>query len=115
MYVADGDDLIVVPANAGAPRAPGWWLNLTAAGQGIVVIGSERRPVLPIEAADAERARLWALVAAVSPLDHYQRLTERRFPVVILGRCPLLGTVPTGRLPRVAPASAGGRVRGAWG
>lgn len=114
VYVPDGDDLVVVPANAGAPRPPGWWLNLRDAGEAVAVLGPERRRVRPIEARGAERARLWARVAAVSPLDHYQRLTGRPFPVVILRRSRSFSTVPAGRPPGVALASAGGRIEGVW-
>lgn len=84
VYVRDGDDLIVVPANAGADRAPGWWLNLRARRAGVAVLGPERRRVRPLEATGADRERLWALVAAVSPLEDYQRQTARRIPVVRL-------------------------------
>ena len=31
-YPTDGENLLVVPANGGADRTPGWWLNLRAAG-----------------------------------------------------------------------------------
>lgn len=89
VYLPDGDDLVVVPANAGAVRPPGWWLNLRAARQGVAVLGPERRVVHPLEAAGAERARLWERMAAVAPLDDYQGRTERRFPVLILRRGPL--------------------------
>lgn len=88
VYVPDGDDLVVVPANAGAARPPGWWLNLRSGAEGVAVLASERRRVRPEEAAGAERERLWALVAAVSPLDQYQRQTARRIPVVLLRRSP---------------------------
>jgi F420H(2)-dependent quinone reductase len=84
VYVPDGDDLVVVPANAGADRAPHWWLNLQAAGEGVAVLGNRRRRVEPSIAAGAERERLWRRLAAVSPLEHYQRRTRRRLPVVLL-------------------------------
>jgi deazaflavin-dependent oxidoreductase (nitroreductase family) len=84
VYLPDGDNLVVVPANGGAERAPAWWLNLTAAGEGIAVLGRERRRVRPLEATGVQRERLWQRFAAVSPLNHYQRQTSRRIPVIIL-------------------------------
>jgi len=83
-YVSDGDDLVVVPANAGADRPPHWWLNLQAAGEGVAVFANRRRRVEPLVADGAERERLWRRLAAVAPLEHYQRRTRRRLPVVVL-------------------------------
>ena len=84
VYLPDGENLVVVPANGGAHRPPAWWLNLQAAGQGVAVLGRERRQVRPLEAAGAERERLWRRFAAVAPIDHYQRRTDRRIPVIVL-------------------------------
>jgi F420H(2)-dependent quinone reductase len=95
VYVRDGADLVVVAANAGAPRHPAWWLNLREAGEAVAVLGPERRRVRPAEATGAERDRLWRLVAAVSPLDAYGALTARRFPVVALRPAT---SAPTGLL-----------------
>jgi F420H(2)-dependent quinone reductase len=86
VYVPDGADLVVVAANAGAPRHPAWWLNLRDSGEAIAILGHERRRVRPVEASGAERDRLWRAVAAVSPLDAYGAITARRFPVVALRR-----------------------------
>ena len=83
-YLPDGEDLVVVASDAGAARAPGWWLNLRAAGSGVVDLGSQRLRVTAAEAAGHERERLWRAVAAVAPLDRYQRRTDRRLPVVVL-------------------------------
>ena len=83
-YVRDGDDLVVVPANAGAELTPAWWLNLRAAGTGVVDLGDRRMAVRPLAASGARRERLWARLAEVAPVDRYQRRTSRRLPVVIL-------------------------------
>jgi F420H(2)-dependent quinone reductase len=84
VYLPDGGNLVVVAANGGANGPPAWWLNLQAAGTGVAVLGRERRPVRPLEAAGAERERLWRRFAAVSPVDHYGRRTHRYIPVVVL-------------------------------
>ena len=83
-FLPDGDDLVVVPANAGAARAPAWWLNLRAAGAGVVDVGTHRMRITAHEAEGAERQRLWRRIATVAPIDRYQRRTERRLPVVVL-------------------------------
>ena len=86
VYVSHGDDLVVVPANGGAHRAPAWWLNLQAAGQGIAILANQRRNVRPRIADGAEHERLWRRLATVAPIDHYQRRTRRRLPTVVLER-----------------------------
>jgi F420H(2)-dependent quinone reductase len=83
-YLPDGEDLVVVAANAGAERPPAWWLNLRAAGWGVADLGSRRVRVTALEVHGAERDRLWRRIAAVAPLDRYQRRTDRALPVVVL-------------------------------
>jgi F420H(2)-dependent quinone reductase len=84
VYLPDGDDLVVVPANAGASRPPAWWLNLRAAGEAVADLGRERRTVRPVVAAGADRERLWRRFAAVSPVEHYRDRAQRHLPVVRL-------------------------------
>ncbi|MBA3262673.1 MAG: nitroreductase family deazaflavin-dependent oxidoreductase [Thermoleophilaceae bacterium] len=84
VYLADGDDLVVVPANAGADQTPAWWLNLRAAGEGVAIVEGLRRPVTPTVIEGSRRDRLWRRFGAVSPVEHYQRQTTRRLPVVAL-------------------------------
>ncbi len=85
VYVPDGDDLVIVPANAGS-AVPAWWLNLQAASHGIAHLGTESRPVRAREAHGPQRERLWRRHAAVTPVAHYQRLSGHRLPVVLLER-----------------------------
>lgn len=84
VYLRDGDDLVVVAANAGAPRHPQWWLNLRAAGHAVAVTADRRQRVLVREPSGAERHQLWRRLAAVLPIDEYQRRTTRPLPVVVL-------------------------------
>jgi F420H(2)-dependent quinone reductase len=86
VYLSHGDDLVVVPANGGAHRAPAWWLNLQSAGQGVAILGNQRRNVTPRIAGGAEHEGLWRRLASVAPIDHYQRRTPRRLPTVVLER-----------------------------
>lgn len=86
VYLRDGEDLVVVPANGGAPREPGWLLNLRAAGVAVALIGRDRFHVRPREATGSERERLWRRLAAVTPVEAFQRQARRRLPVVVLTR-----------------------------
>lgn len=88
VYLRDGDDLVVVPANAGALQAPAWWLNLQAAGDGVAILGSARHRVAPVVLEGARRERLWRRFVAVSPVEHYQHQTTRTLPVVALTALP---------------------------
>jgi deazaflavin-dependent oxidoreductase (nitroreductase family) len=86
IYAWDGDDVIVVPANAGNARTPAWWLNLRERPEATIVIGGERHRVRAREAHGEERERRLAVYERVYPdkLDEYGRFTEREFPVVVL-------------------------------
>ena len=85
IYLHDGDDLVVVAANAGSHRTPAWWLNLKAAGSGEVVMGRRRWRVQPRLADSRERERLWPrLVEVYPPNEDYIGFTGRQLPVVIL-------------------------------
>lgn len=84
VYLRDGEDLVVVPANGGAQREPGWWLNLRAAGEAVAVLGRDRCHVVPREATGTERERLWRRFAAVTPVEAYQIQGRRRLPVIVL-------------------------------
>jgi F420H(2)-dependent quinone reductase len=85
LYLADGDDLIVVGSQGGAPRHPGWFLNLEANPQGEVELGRRRVPVTARRLSDEERDRIWPRLVAIYPLyEEYRRGTTRSIPVVRL-------------------------------
>jgi deazaflavin-dependent oxidoreductase (nitroreductase family) len=85
VYARDGDNFVVSPAAGGTTTSPGWWLNLQAAGRGVVVIGRERRAVRPRVVEGAERERLWPKVAdAYPPSRDYVRMMGRELTVVVL-------------------------------
>ena len=97
--VRDGDGFVVIPSNAGSDRVPAWWLNLKAAGEGVVVVAGERVRVRARETSGDERERLWKLFARTYPqVDDYTRFTTREFPVVRLERAgDATGTVASPR------------------
>lgn len=89
LYLRDPAGLVVVAANGGADRVPAWWHNLRAAGQARVLVGGERREVVPRVAEGEERQRLWRAFAAMYPsLNDYLALTDRELPVVVLEPAP---------------------------
>ena len=85
LYLRDGEDFVVVAANAGHPGHPAWWLNLTADPHAVVQIGHERRAVVGEAVEGLRREELWRRFARMyAGLDRYQEQARRRFPVVVL-------------------------------
>jgi len=84
-YLKDGDNLILVASNGGAPTHPVWWLNLQANPEAVVEIGKKKLSVRARETDAEERKRLWPLLVAMySGYAGYQKKTSREIPVVIL-------------------------------
>jgi deazaflavin-dependent oxidoreductase (nitroreductase family) len=64
-YLADGNDLIVVGSQGGAPVHPAWYLNLTAEPMAEVEIGRRRFPVAARRLDDDEVTAVWPRVLAM--------------------------------------------------
>lgn len=85
IYFHDGDRVIIVASNAGHPRHPDWYYNLSA--QPDVIFGG-----IPMRATvvtdEAERERLWMLADQVFPtFANYRRAAakvDRTIPIVEL-------------------------------
>jgi deazaflavin-dependent oxidoreductase (nitroreductase family) len=89
LYLADGDDFIVVGSQGGAPRHPAWFLNLETNPHGEVELGRRRVPVTARRLSEAERDQVWPrLVAIYPPYEDYRRRTTRSIPVVRLSPRP---------------------------
>ena len=88
IYLADGDDLVIVASKGGVDKHPAWFHNLTAMDDTEVELpGRERRRVRPHIAEGEERERLWPrLVEVYPPYANYQTYTSRKIPVVVLQR-----------------------------
>lgn len=87
LYLADGDDLVLVASKGGHPRHPGWYHNLRAHPDTTVQVGTERRAVHARVATPAERCRLWPRAVEAYPgYARYQHRAEREIPLVILER-----------------------------
>jgi deazaflavin-dependent oxidoreductase (nitroreductase family) len=87
MYVVDGERLIVIASNAGAPRHPAWYHNLRAHPDVTVEVGAETYPATAVVLEGAERQRMWDAIVAQHPFfaDHQAKVT-REIPLVALER-----------------------------
>ncbi len=85
VYLADGENLIVIGSNAGHSRAPAWSLNLKANPDAEVEVGRERRPVRARVAAGEERAELWRKHnEQYAGFDEYEGRTDRDIALFVL-------------------------------
>jgi deazaflavin-dependent oxidoreductase (nitroreductase family) len=87
MFERDGDDLIVIASNVGAPAHPDWYLNLVAHPDVTVEVGDERFEAIAATTTGARRERLWRMLKQRYPFfaDHEAK-TAREIPVVALTR-----------------------------
>jgi len=92
MYLRDdthADTIYVFASKAGAPTDPDWYLNLTAAGEGVVEVGTETYPVTVRELQGEERDAVYAEQASRYPgFAEYAAQTAgiRVIPVLALVR-----------------------------
>jgi deazaflavin-dependent oxidoreductase (nitroreductase family) len=87
IHRTDGDRWVVVASKGGAPAHPGWFENLQAQPDVTIQVEADQIAVRASVATDAERTRLWTLMAEVWPAyDEYQARTDREIPVVVLSR-----------------------------
>ena len=86
LYLADGDDLVIVASKGGHPKNPAWFHNLVAHPDTSVQVGRERRAVHARIATAEERERLWPLVVESysAYADYQQRSKGREIPLVVL-------------------------------
>jgi deazaflavin-dependent oxidoreductase (nitroreductase family) len=88
MFHRDGERVLVIASNVGAPAHPDWYLNLVAHPEVTVEVGDEsgaprRALARPLEG--AEREPVWEMLKATYPFfaDH-ERKTTRTIPVVAI-------------------------------
>ena len=85
IYGEAGGNYVVVASKGGAPKHPGWYLNLAAHPDVNVQILARRFRATARTASGAERAELWKQMAAIyPPYNDYQAKTDREIPVVVL-------------------------------
>jgi F420H(2)-dependent quinone reductase len=85
VYLADGENVVVIDTNAGNAKIPAWSLNLNANPEGEVEVGRRRYPVRARIAEGEERERLWRLHnEQYAGFDDYQAQLERTASVIVL-------------------------------
>ena len=87
MYIPDGERLLIIASNAGAPAHPDWYRNLVAHPDVVVEVRAETYDASAVEVAGAERQRLWDGVVQQYPFftEHQAKIT-RQIPIVALER-----------------------------
>ena len=82
VYIADGEDVIIVASMGGRDENPQWYHNLIANPDVHIEIGRDRRPVHAELAGPDEKQRIWPkLVEAYADFDAYKAWTDRDIPV----------------------------------
>jgi deazaflavin-dependent oxidoreductase (nitroreductase family) len=89
MFQQDGDRLVVIASNAGAPQDPDWYHNLVAEPRVTVEVGQDSYQAAASVLTGAEREQRWAALTAAFPFiaDH-ERQAARTIPIVALTRLP---------------------------
>jgi deazaflavin-dependent oxidoreductase (nitroreductase family) len=87
MYVPDGDCLLVIASNAGAPKHPDWYRNLVAHPDVTVEVGADTFEASAVVLEGAERQQQWDRIVAAYPffIEHQAKIT-REIPVIALER-----------------------------
>ena len=87
MYIPNGDRLLVIASNIGAPKHPDWYHNLVAHPEVTVEVGTETYEATAIVTQGTERQQLWTWIIEQYPFfaDH-QTKTTRQIPVIALTR-----------------------------
>lgn len=84
-YGACGGEIVVVASKGGAPKSPGWYHNIRAAEAIDVQVATQAFRATWREPQGAERDAVWAHMVTVLPnYEHYQQITQRQIPVVML-------------------------------
>ena len=86
-YMEDGEAWVLVASNGGADHHPAWWLNLCETPHAHVQLGADEYDVIAVDAEGAEYDRLWRTLKSFNPFyAQYEKITDRRIPIVILQR-----------------------------
>jgi len=84
IYLADGDDVVVVASTGGLPHHPAWYLNLTANPEVSIQVGRDTHTYVARTARGDEREGLWRRLLVMYPYyATYQAKAQREIPVVV--------------------------------
>jgi deazaflavin-dependent oxidoreductase (nitroreductase family) len=85
MFDRDGEDLLVIASNIGAPRHPDWYLNLVSEPRVVVEVGTARFEAIATPTSGVRRERLWSWLKQKYPFfAEHEAKTSREIPVVAL-------------------------------
>lgn len=85
LYLAHGDNYVVINTNAGNQKTPAWSLNLRANPEAEVEVGRKRTKVRARLAEGEERADLWRRsMEQYSGWDFYESKLDREVGVFVL-------------------------------
>lgn len=85
LYLADGENLILINTNAGNAKIPAWSLNLKANPEAEVEVGRKRNKVRARIAEGEEREELWRKSnVQYAGFDDYERKLDREISVFVL-------------------------------
>jgi deazaflavin-dependent oxidoreductase (nitroreductase family) len=86
LYQPLGGGYVVIASKGGAPKHPGWYVNLRANPECEIRVGKDRMKARARTAEGEERAEGWKkMVALYPPYEQYQEWAKRRrIPVVVL-------------------------------
>jgi deazaflavin-dependent oxidoreductase (nitroreductase family) len=84
-YFPEGEAMVVVAANDGGSRHPGWYHNLRADSDAAVEVNGQRTEVRATELAEPEATMWWQRILSIAPdYSRYRRATSRPFPILRL-------------------------------
>ncbi len=87
MFEPDGDAVVVIASNMGAPEHPDWYLNLLADAHVHVELGDDSYDATAETLTGPERDRVWTTLVERYPfLTDHQAKTDREIPLVRLAR-----------------------------
>jgi deazaflavin-dependent oxidoreductase (nitroreductase family) len=85
MFHRDGDRVLVIASNVGAPAHPNWYLNLVADPAVTVELADETYAATATPLEGDERRRVWTLLTSTYPFfAEHEAKTDRVIPVVAL-------------------------------
>ena len=85
LYLADGDNVLLVASHGGGIHDPAWCHNLRTNPEAEIEIKGVTRKMRAEFLDDTERERVWpALLEMYSSYQSYQNATSRKIPVIRL-------------------------------
>lgn len=87
LYGHTDKGFVIIGSKGGAPKHPGWYLNLQANPKAHVQVAAEHHDCVARLTTGEERTRLWKQMAEMyPPFTDYQAKTDREIPVIALDK-----------------------------